>query len=281
LGEDFGGTVGVVWLLSVEILGKRYTLEYDPNDTFVSPGLKVAFCTELAEDFTPVVFDPRGYGVRPYPPELIAYRIVVDSEGQRLCALYEIYWKRQDCDWRGLNKDHDHDYEQIQVHFDLRSGGMAKVIVSSVGPVSCAGHGVEVYSDILNARAGIIDYTTSSKGIFPWGGERGQDCFTHVREMPFEQLIFQDKRPVTFVLNCYHAFVGFKGRSRDVERNELNPRLVRLDRGLLKRWYYRHAKNRFGRDVSKPFEEPYVMYYPPPEDWVSRLVYGLLWIFSS
>ena len=99
--------------------------------------------------------------------------------------------------------------------------------------------------------------------------------------MPIEQLIFQDKRPVTFVLNCYHAFVGFKGRSRDMERNELNPRLVRLDRGLLKRWYYRHAKNRFGRDVSKPFEEPYVMYYPPPEDWVSRLVYGLLWIFSS
>ena len=57
--------------------------------------------------------------------------------------------------------------------------------------------------------------------------------------------------------------------------------LEKLNTGLLERWYYRNVKNRFGHDLSKPFEEPYVMYYPPPEDWRSRLVYSLLWLFSS
>jgi len=43
----------------------------------------------------------------------------------------------------------------------------------------------------------------------------------------------------------------------------------------------RHAKNRFGNDVSKPFEEPHVIYYPPPEDWASKIVYFLLWLLSG
>ena len=39
-----------------------------------------------------------------------------------------------------------------------------------------------------------------------------------------------------------------------------------------------HAKNRFGHDVSAPFEEPHVIYYPPPEDRASKIVYFLLWL---
>jgi hypothetical protein len=271
---------GVEWLSIVEIEGKRYALEYDPRDAFVAPGLRAAFCDEIARDFMPVIFDPWGHGARPHPPESIAYRLVVDPENQRLCILYEVYWIRQDCTWMELNKDHDHDYEQIQVHFDLESGCMARVVVSSVGPVSCAGHGVEVYSDTLKPMAEMVEYTTSPKGAFPWGGDRGQDSVTQVREMPIEQLVFDDNRPVAFVLNCYHAFAGYKGRYLQREGGELNPRLVRLDRELLNKWYYRHAKNRFGHDISKPFDEPYIMYYPPPEDWVSRIVYFILWLLS-
>ena len=40
----------------------------------------------------------------------------------------------------------------------------------------------------------------------------------------------------------------------------------------------RHAKNRFRNDVSKPFEEPHVIYYPPPEDWASKIMHFLLWL---
>lgn len=82
------------------------------------------------------------------------------------------------------------------------------------------------------------------------------------------------------IANCYHAFVGLKKNSSIEDRNDLKPGLERLDRRLLDKWYYRYVKNRFGHDVSKPFDEPYIMYYPPPEDWLSRLAYTLLWVFS-
>jgi hypothetical protein len=220
----------------------------------------------------PVILDPRGHGSSPYPPEFVAYRLVVDQKGQRLCILYEVYWRRQDCTWKELNKDHDHDYEQIQIHFNLGTGSKEKIIVSSVGPI-------EVFSQISKAEFRDLEYTTSPKGRFPWGGDRGQRCRTQIREMPIERIALEKGRPVVEVLNCYHAFAGLKRRID--ERNELSPRLKKLDRGLLERWYYRHVKNRFGHDVSKPFDEPYVMYYPPPEDLLSRLVYWFLWLCAS
>lgn len=61
------------------------------------------------------------------------------------------------------------------------------------------------------------------------------------------------------------------------EGSELEIGLRRLDGELLERWNLRYAKNRFSHDISKPHEEPHKMYYPPPEDWVSRLTYGVLW----
>lgn len=265
----------------MEIEGKEYEIQFDPQDPFVASDLAVAYCSRLAEDFVPVLLDPRGHGSKPQPPELIGYRLIVDPRKQQLCILYEVYWRRQDCTWKELNKDHAHDYEQIQVHFNMKTGEKEKVVVSSVGPVEYAGHGVEVYSHIAKAEVRDIEYTTSPKGSFPWGGDNGQVSVTQLREIPIERLCFQDGRPGVLVLNCYHAFAGQKRELPIEERIELNPRLARLDRRLLKRWYYRHAKNRFGHDISKPFKEPYVMYYPPPEDWISRLVYGFLWLFAS
>ncbi len=263
-----------------EIEGKKYELEYDPQDPFVAPHLAVAYCSKLAEDFMPVLLDPRGHGSKPHPPELMAYRLIVDSKRQKLCILYEVYWRRQDCTWKELNKDHDHDYEQIQVHFNMKIGEKEMVVVSSVGPIEYAGHGIEIYSHIRKAKVRDVEYTTSPKDQFPWGEDHGQKNATQIREIPIGRLAFEKGRPVVLILNCYHAFAGQKSKSWVKERNELNPRLERLDRGLLEKWYYRYVKNRFGHDISKPFDEPYVMYYPPPEDFKSRLVYGLLWLFS-
>jgi len=261
-----------------EIERKKYKLEYDPQDPFVTPSLAVAYCSQLARDFMPVLLDPHGHGSKPFPPEFVAYRLVIDSKRQRLCILYELYWRRQDCTWKELNKDHDHDYEQIQLHFNMKTGDKEKIVVSSVGPAKCAGHGVEVYSHISKAKVREVEYNTSPRGPFPWGGDNGQKWITQVREIPIGQLVFENERPVVLVVNCYRAFAGYKKNLSIEERNELYPKLERLDRSLLKRWYYRHAKNRFGHDISKPFDEPYVMYYPPPEDFKSRLVYGLLWL---
>ncbi|MCW3995801.1 MAG: hypothetical protein NWE98_06595 [Candidatus Bathyarchaeota archaeon] len=49
----------------------------------------------------------------------------------------------------------------------------------------------------------------------------------------------------------------------------------------MEKWYYLYTANRFGHDLSNPFEPPYLKYYPPPEDWVSRLAYSFLWVYSS
>ncbi len=139
----------------------------------------VAFSTRLAEDFAPIILDPRGYGAKPSPPKFIAYRLIIVPEKRKLCILYEVYWSRQDCTWRKLNKDHNHDYEQIQIHFDIATG------------------------------------------------------------------------------------------------------LRKLDRKLLEKWYYQHFRDRFGHDISNPFKEPYILYYPPPEDRLSRLTYSLLYAYVS
>lgn len=265
----------------LEIEGKEYELEYDDKDPYAAPGLAVAFCAELAGDFVPVIFDPYGYGSRPYAPDLVAYRILVDLKAQRLCVLYEVYWRRQDCSWREFNKDHDHDYEQIQLHFNLKTGKKEKVIISSVGPAAYAGHGVEVYRSIAKASARDVAYTTSSGKWFPWGGKAGEVNFTQVKDIPLESLFFEGKRVAVLVVNCYHAFTGLKRELLPEERIVLNPPLVKLDGKLLDIWYFRNAKNRFGHDISKLFEEPHVMYYPPPEDGLSRFVYGVLWVFYS
>lgn len=265
----------------LKIEGKDYVLEFDPHDPYVVSNLALGFCFELAQDYMPVFFDPKGYGSRPFPPDIVGYRIYVDFERQKLCILYEVYWRRQDCNWQALNKDHDHDYEQIQVQFDLQTERIEKVVVSSVGPVEYAGHGIEVYRDVAQASVKDIDYITSSKKFFPWGGDVGQRNLTQIREIPITQLFFEDKRPAIIVVNCYHAFVGVKRELLPEERIELKPELVKLDEKLLDIWYYRNAKNRYGHDISKPFEEPCIMYYPPPEDFVSRFVYTLLWLFYS
>jgi len=77
-----------------EIERKKYKLEYDPQDPFVTPSLAVAYCSQLARDFMPVLLDPHGHGSKPFPPEFVAYRLVIDSKRQRLCILYELYWRK-------------------------------------------------------------------------------------------------------------------------------------------------------------------------------------------
>ncbi len=152
----------------------------------------------------------KAYGSNPYPPDIIAYKFLVDSKKQRLCALYEVYWKRQDCSWKELNKDHDHDYEQIQVQLDLRTGKRDQIVISSVGPVEFAGHGIEVYTNVIEATVYDVEYTTSPKKFFPWGGDFGQKNVTQIRNIPISQLFFEEKRPSVIVVNCYHAFTGVK-----------------------------------------------------------------------
>jgi hypothetical protein len=265
----------------LKILGRAYDLEYDSDDPFVISGLDVAYSDDLARDLLPVIFDPRGHGSSPFPPVFVAYRLVVDPEVQRLCVLYEVYWRRQDCTWRHLNKDHDHDYEQIQIHVDLRSGEVERVVVSSVGPFEHGGHGVEVYGRYEKADYRDVQYVTSPMDFFPWGGLDGERHSTQIREIPVGRLMSMGPRPCVLVVNCYHVFTGLKGKFREDMREELKPPLRRLDRALLETWYYRHVRNRFGHDVSDPFEEPYIRYSPPPEDWRSRIVYSILWVIYS
>jgi len=99
-----------------------YLLEFDKRDPFVSQAYDVAYCDALAKRYKPIILDPLGYGRTPLPPEFLAYRLVNNHDGQRLCLIYEVYWTHQDCQWRQLNKDHEHDYEQIRIHFDLNKG---------------------------------------------------------------------------------------------------------------------------------------------------------------
>lgn len=65
--------------LSVVIEGKGYTLNYDPKDPLVAPSLLVAYRSQLARDFMPVILDPKGYGSKPCLPEFIAYRLITES----------------------------------------------------------------------------------------------------------------------------------------------------------------------------------------------------------
>jgi len=263
----------------VTLKGKQYNVEYDPKDPFVAAGLYVGYSDQLAQDYMPILYDPRSYGSLPYPPDIITYRLIFKPSKQ-LAIVYEVYWRRQDCSWQELNKDHDHDYEQIQVHFNLESSKLDRIIVSSTGPIENGGHGVEVYMDVSSASFRTVVYTTASEKTYPWGGEMGQNNATQIRQIPIEQLLLEDGRPPVVILNCYHVFAGLKRQLLEDEKIKLSPKLERLDRALLEKWYYLYATNRFGHDLSDPFKEPYLLYFPPPEDWVSRLAYGFLWFFS-
>jgi hypothetical protein len=268
-------------MILVFIEGIDYELEFDPKDKFVKKDLQVAYQDDLARRFMPTIYDPRGFGSSPHPPEIIAYRLLLDSTLQKICIIYEVYWKRQECTWKELNKDHDHDYEQIQLQFNLISQTIDKIIISSVGPIENAGHGVEVFHTVSSVRVRTIPYITSSNRFFPWGGISGRGNSTQVREIPIEHLLFEDGKIPVVLLNCYHAFSGLKHTLSAEEKIVLAPKLVRLDGKLLEKWYYLNIANRFGHDLSNPFKEPYMLYFPPPGDWISQLAYEFLWFFSS
>lgn len=251
----------------------------DPGDKFVVDGSIVAYCDEFGEDFKPIILMP-DKEPKPPDPDFIAYRIVMNPEGD-VCLLYEVYWRRQDCTWRELNKDHEHDYEQIQIHFDSNTGEIICVVIASIGPFDCAYHGVEVWSDVVKADKKRVDYVTSSKQVFPWGGKEGKEWFTEVIVVPLNDLAFDGKRPVVKIITCFNAFTGMKAWRPVDDALETEITLERLDRDLLERWYFRNMSNQYGRDISKPFDEPYLMYYPSPKNWFTRFVYRLLWSLRS
>jgi hypothetical protein len=71
----------------LQIEGKEYQLEVQTKDSYVAANLSVAFCHELAEDFRPLLFDPRDYGSKPFPPELLAYRLVIDQRRPKINSM--------------------------------------------------------------------------------------------------------------------------------------------------------------------------------------------------
>ena len=45
--------------LFLDLEGKHYEIEFDPQDSYVVDDLKVAFCDQLGEDFAPMLFVPK------------------------------------------------------------------------------------------------------------------------------------------------------------------------------------------------------------------------------
>ena len=269
--------------MKVSIEGHSYILEFDKRDPFVSPAYDVAFCDELAKRYKPRILDPLGYARNPVYPEFMAYRLVHDDRNRRVCLIYEVYWHRQDCQWRQFNKDHDHDYEQIQIHFNLSTGALTHVVVASVGPVRYGGHGVEIYSHVKQVRSWGIRKKTASFDSFPWGRHNYE---TWILEQPIFNLVFMDKRPVVRVVNCFHVFTGIKWNQWQTHRRNPDPTsplshevyipLCRLDRRLLWQWYYQHHTNQFGHDLSDPFTPPHILYYPSPKQFVLRAFFTIV-----
>lgn len=155
--------------MRIEIQGRTYDLVRDPRDKYIVDGSIVVYCDEFADDFKPKILISDNKNKTP-EPDFIAYRIVMNSD-KDVCIVYEEHWKRQDCTWRELNKGHEHDYEQIQIHFNSDSGEIVRVVISSTGPLVCAYHGVEVWSNIIKADKKKVHYVTSTKKNFPWGGK--------------------------------------------------------------------------------------------------------------
>lgn len=275
-------------MVKVLIEEQQFFLEFDKRDPFVSPSYDVVYCDELAKRYKPIILDPKGHGRVPVPPEFIAYRCVHDNNTQRLCLIYEVYWKQQDCQWRQFNKDHDHDYEQIQIHFDLNKGTLTRVVIASAGPPRYGGHGIEVYRHLKRVRSGAIRLKTASFESFPWGRHNYE---IWVLQQPIYNLVFIEKRPVIRVSNCFHVFTGIKWnqwqthrRKTDTDnplRQELSIPLCRLDRRILWQWYYQHRTNQFGHDLSDPFTPPHILYYPSPKQFLLRFSFTLVGFITA
>ncbi len=274
--------------MKITIEGASYVLEFDKRDPFVSPAYDVAYCDELATRYKPIVLDPLGYGQEPVPPEFMAYRLVIDNTLQRLCIIYEVYWRRQDCQWRQFNKDHDHDYEQIQIHFSLQDRNLTRVVIAAAGPPRYGGHGVEVYRHVKQVRAEAVRRKTASFESFPWGRHNYE---IWVLDQPIYRLVFINKRPVVRVSNCFHVFTGIKwnqwqehrrktGAANQL-RHELKMPLRRLDRRILWKWYYQHRENQFAHDLSDPFTTPHILYFPPPSQYLLRFTFTLVWFITA
>ena len=275
-------------MASIVIEGREYKLSLDPFDPFVSPQYTVAFCDELAARYRPIILDPQGYGRIPVSPDFMAYRLVYDEGQKRLCIIYEIYWRRQDCTWREFNKDHNHDYEQIQIHFDLSTGAMNHVVLASDGPPIYGGHGVEIYSRRNDVWSGEMRSYTASVNSYPWGRHLYE---IWVVEQPLHNLLFRRRRPVVRITTCFHVFTGivrdrlppdFPVMALDVLfPHELEIPLCRLTRQILWKWYYQHMENRFGHDLSHPFNPPHILYVPSPSAIIPRLLYTFLGIVAT
>ncbi|MDO8123407.1 MAG: hypothetical protein Q6364_03415 [Candidatus Hermodarchaeota archaeon] len=274
--------------MNVTLEGREYTLEFDKRDPFVSPAFDVAFCDELALRYKPIIIDPKGHGKQPVPPEFMAYRLVYDERHHRLCIIYEVYWTRQDCSWRQFNKDHEHDYEQIQIHFNLQHSSLDRVVIASAGPPRYGGHGVEVYRHVKQVRSGAIRRKTSSFESFPWGRHTYE---IWVLDQPLYNLVFIDQRPIVRISNCFHVFTGIKwnqwqyhrrkSKRRNPLQHELTIPLCRLDRRILWQWYYQHHKNPLGHDLSNPFTPPHILYYPSPSEFGLRFLFTLVGFITS
>lgn len=260
----------------LEIHNEEFELIYDSLDPYVAPGYRVCYCDQLARMYQPLLYHPYDLGETPILPDYIAYRLVHDSQNKKLCILYEVYWPRQDCEWHKANKDHEFDYEPLQIHLDLTDNYIEAVVVSSVGPPSASFHGVELYTKIEKPFHEPKKFRTSPSTRFPWGGLTGKYRNTHVRHLPLDSLEFQATRPKISVINCYHAFMGSRGRRNLTGVPVLDLELRRLDKELLDVWYNKNKANRYGRDLSKPLQYPHVMYSPPPDMWISNLWYDFL-----
>ncbi len=68
-------------------------LEYQPHDPFIANGLEVAFCDKLPRTWA-IKLDPKDYVVTPFPPDLTAYRLIVDPTTLKICIFYGIYLVR-------------------------------------------------------------------------------------------------------------------------------------------------------------------------------------------
>jgi len=270
---------------------KNYFLEYDKSNPFAVKKVNVAFCDELADDFMPILFDnEENDATKPFPPDGAFYRILINSE-DKLCIEYEIYWKEQIC----KGKDHKHDYEQIQIHFDFEKHILEKIVISSEGFL--AFHGIHLY-DIAGKEFpyGRI-YETSSFPFFPWGKHW---THTELQKLSLEKLKFINSNPAVLITTCYHAFRGISIQEYKRNKSILNPRklslkLERLDKKTLDSWYHKYKENRFGHDLANPFQLPHLMYYSPPDKWLTifwiqlkitfqpfaDLVYSLIQFFKS
>ena len=249
--------------------GKTYSLENAEN-SFVSSLHEVTFCDELGENYKPALFDNENKdAITPSPPTGVYYRIILGKV--EICIEYEIYWTEQICN----GKNHEHDYEQIQVFFSKNSGTLTKVVISSAGFPPFTYHGVHVYSEDEQDIRGVY-YSFGQPPVYPWGKKDIRN-FTEVATIPLKKLHFVNNNPAILNTTCYHSFEGIVSslyQEQVLSRRRVNLTLQRLDKKTLKRWYFDHKTNQFGHDISDPFDVPHLKYYPPPNKIGSRI-----WIF--